>query len=272
MRINRAERQVYMGYKCSFLDNEVYGADDVSEAFSNIVSGGVRTVYDGENVTETLNELTGEVVTSGTRSYSDLKVTISGEVITIGEGVGYFDSGVSVKVDEAGIVLNKGERASGYVSILYDADFNKVLPQITDSSPSGDVLVLARFNGESVTDLRSYARSKLSINSANNYHDFTIKLSSFTNFNGTYAGSSTTYKMPHTGFKYLLMRNAQCSQLQLYRNEPIMDISKEGTQKYTLSRSNPLIELKVDRTGDMLTFTAYYAYMNYPQTYEFTLV
>lgn len=272
MRINRAERQVYMGYRCSFLDNEVYGADDVSEAFSNLVSSGVRTVYDGENITETLNELTGEVVTSGTRSYTDLKVTISEDVITIGEGVGYFKSGVSVKVDEEGIILNKGERESGYVSILYDADLNKVLPQITDSEPEGDVLLLARFDGTGVTDRRSYARSKLSVNSANNYHDFTINLSSFTNFNGTYPGSSTTYKMPHTGFKYLLMRNAKCSQLQLYRNDPIMDISKEGTQKYTLSRSNPLIELTVEKTGDMLTFTAYYAYMTYPQTYEFTLV
>ena len=149
-----------MGYRCSFLDNEVYGADDVSEAFSNLISGGVRTVYDGENVTETLNELTGEVVTSGTRSYSDLKVTLSGEVITIGEGVGFFNSGVSVKVDKDGIVLDKGERANGYISIIYDADLNKVLPQITDSIPTGDVLLLARFVGESVTDLRSYARSK----------------------------------------------------------------------------------------------------------------
>lgn len=261
-----------MGYRCSFLDNEVYGADDVSEAFSNLISGGVRTVYDGENVTETLNELTGEVVTAGTRSYSDLKVTLSGEVITIGEGVGFFNSGVSIKVDKDGIVLDKGERANGYISIIYDADLNKVLPQITDSIPTGDVLLLARFVGESVTDLRSYARSKLSVNSANNYHDFTINLSSFTNFNGTYPGSKTTYKIPHTGFKYLLMRSAKCSQLQLYRNEPIMDISEEGTQKFTLSRSNPLIELTVEKAGNMLTFTAYYAYMTYPQTYEFTLV
>lgn len=260
-----------MGYRCGFLDNEVYGADDVSEAFSKLVSGGVRTVYDGENVTETLNELTGEIVSSGTRTYQDLEVSMTKDIITIGEGTGFFESGVSVTVDAEGIILDKGERTAGYISFLYDEDFNKVLPQITDAEPTGDVLLLARFDADAVYDLRSYARSKVYVNSANNYHNFTINLQSFTNFNGTYPGSSTTYKMPHTGFKYMLLRKATCSQMTLYNDNPIMDISKEGTQSYVLSRSNPFRELVVERIGDELTFTAYYAYMNYPQTYEFTL-
>ncbi len=261
-----------MGYRCSFLDNEVYGADDVSEAFSNLISGGVRTVYDGENITETLNELTGEVVTSGTRSYADLTVTLSDGIITIGEGVGYFDSGVSVMVDEDGIVLDNGERASGYVSLLYDADLNKVLPQITVSSPTGDVLVLAHFDGESIVDLRSYARSKLDINSANTYHDFTIKISQFSNFGKPHSDSIVTYKMPHTGFKYLILRSAVCPQKKLYLNDTVIDLTKEGTQKYVLSRSTIDVELWVDRDGDMLTFTAYYSRSAYSQTYEFVLV
>ncbi len=260
-----------MGYKCSFLDNEVYGADDVSEAFSKLVSGGVRTIYDGENIVGTLNELTGEIVTEGTRSYEDLKVTMSDGIISIGEGTGFFESGVSVSVDADGIVLDKGERTSGYVSILYDADLNRVLPQITDSEPSGDVLLLARFDGNAVYDIRSYASSKLSINSANTYHDFTINISRFSSFGQSHAGSIATYKMPHTGFKYLLLRSVTCTQKPLYLNDTTIDLTKEGTQKFVLSQSSILVELWVSREGDTLTFTAYYTNMAYPQTYELTL-
>lgn len=260
-----------MGYKCSFIDNEVYGADDVSEVFSKIIAGGVVVECDSENVIGTLNSLTGEVITEGTRSYSDLAVTMSDGIITIGEGTGFFESGVSVTVDSDGVVLDKGERTTGYVSILYDADLNRVLPQITDSEPSGDVLILAHFDGETVTDLRSYARSKLSINSANVYHDFTINIVQFSNFGQPYPGSMATYKMPHTGFKYLILRSATCTQKPLYLNDTVIDLTKEGTQKYALSRSSIEVELWVDRAGDTLTFTAYYAYMGYPQTYELTL-
>ncbi len=260
-----------MGYKCSFIDNEVYGADDVSEAFSKIISGGVVVECDSENVIGSLNSLTGEIITAGTRSYEDLTVTMADGVIKINKGTGFFESGVSVTVDDEGVLLDKGDMTEGYVSFLYDADFNRVLPQLTLSEPRGDVLVLASFDTNTVSDRRSYAHSKLSINSANVYHDFTINMSGFSNFGNAYQGSIATYKMPHNDFKYLLLRSAYCPDLKLELNDTVIDLNKEGTQKFSLIKSSPRAELWVDRQGDTLTFTAYYAYMSYPQTYEFTL-
>lgn len=260
-----------MGYKCSFIDNEVYGADDVSEAFSNILSGGVVVECDSENVIGTLNSLTGEIITEGTRSYTDLQVSVADGMAKIGEGTGFFESGVSVTVDADGVILDTKGRASGYVSILYDPDLNCVLPQITDAVPEGDVLLLARFDGDEVTDLRSYARSKLSINSANTYHDFSISIKWFRNLGQVCEENTATYRMPHTGFRYLLLRKVTCDVLPLGLHDSVLDLTKEGEQLFVLRDDSIGSWLGVERDGDLLTFHAYYTNTPRPQSYELTL-
>lgn len=260
-----------MGYKCSFLDNEIYGADDVSEAFSKIISNGVRVECSNEKVISSLNSLTSETVESGTRSYSDLNVTYTDGIFTINSGTGFFASGVSVTVDADGIRLERRELEKGYISIVYDEDFNKVLPQITVEKPTGDVLLLAEFDGEKLTDIRQYASTKLAVNSANCYHDFTIEIKRFSNFGQLYSDSTATYEMPHNAYKYLLLRTAECEELPLYLNDTVIDLTVEGTQKFKLNRNSIKTELWVEREGNILKFSAFYAYMPYQQTYEFTL-
>ena len=94
-----------MGFKCNFLDNEIYGADDVSEAFSRIMSSGVMAYQVNETVAEALNEMTGELINSGVTNYSGMQISVSGNEIYIAPGTAFFNSGVSVVVDENGEML-----------------------------------------------------------------------------------------------------------------------------------------------------------------------
>ena len=54
-----------MAYKCLFMDNGVYTAQDVNDAFSNIISGGVSGYPLGLNAVADLNGAIAELVSGG---------------------------------------------------------------------------------------------------------------------------------------------------------------------------------------------------------------
>lgn len=258
-----------MGYKCSFLDDEAYGADDVSAAFSRLTTAGVLAYPQAQTVAESLNGLTSELVSAGVSDFGGCKVSYDGERATIGEGTVFFDSGVSVTVDSDGISMEyAGAGKQAYVSLKYEEEFNRVIPQITDVLPTGDSALLARIDAEgAAVDMRSFARAKISPNSANVFDNFTVTISKHSASVGNYYNYE--HVMPHADFKYLLILDVQ-STMSISPASTIIDISSEGEYNMSISSSSIARRLYIKREGETLSFYSYGT--SGTQTYSFAAV
>ena len=264
-----------MGYKCSFLDNEVYGADDVSAAFSRLLSGGVLPYPETEAVLDALNELTSEVIGSGVSEFGGLEVTRTETGAKVGAGAAFFESGVAVAVDSEGVTVDFEEETPVYIYFIYHPEFNSVLLKASEEVPEGDTVVLAHIDATGkITDKRSYATAKVAINTSNIYHDFSIHHSKFAyHYDNAAPTSRTVYTMPHNGFRYLLLKGAEMEQVAYAPREHIIDLTNEGRQLIYLNNSSFPSILYVDKSGTELTLTTVTesTTSNCPHTLYFTL-
>lgn len=249
-----------MGYKCSFLDNEIYGADDVSAVFSSLVTNGVVLYPEADTVQEALNEMTTEVVSSGVSEYGRLSVTLTDSGARVGMGTAFFDSGVSITVDGDGmdVAFEKGNAV--YVYLVHQAELNVVLLKAESEITEGDTVPLVYIDADGkITDIRRYAKAKVGINTANECHKFTITHERWSiNINNVVAGSQTIYKMPHTGFNYMLLLDADLNGLTYYPLGHIIDLNKEGVQSLSLNESGIYTNLYAERIGDEIIITSIY--------------
>ncbi|MEE0944888.1 MAG: hypothetical protein UIM24_05500 [Clostridia bacterium] len=265
-----------MGYKCSFLDNEIYGADDVSAAFSRLLSSGVLPYPQTETVTDALNYLTSEVVGSGVSEFGGLEVTRTETGAKVLQGAAVFESGVSVVVDSEGATVDFEDKTAVYIYFIYYPEFNSVLLKVSEEVPEGDTVVLAYIDATGkITDQRSYAKAKVAINTSNIYHDFSIHHSRYTRFyeNAT-SDSQTVYTMPHNGFRYLLLKGADMEPTVYEPQEHILDLTNEGRQRIYLNNAPFLTMVYVEKNSTELTITTVTestTSINYPHTLYFTL-
>ncbi len=260
-----------MGYKCSFLDNESYGADDICAAFSRLTTAGVLAYPEAQTVADSLNQLTSELVSEGVADFGGCKVSCDGENVFIGAGTVFFSSGVSAVVDSEGILIeyaNAGEQV--YVSMTYEEAFNRVIPQISTDLPEGDSVLLARIEADgTAVDMRSFARAKIIPNSANVFDAFTLDVEkSFSSINSS--NYNYEHVMPHANFKYLLVLDAECTSTFLDPSPRIIDISEEGEYFTKLQDSSITRRLYIKRVGETLSFYCYN--LSSPQTYSLALV
>ncbi len=226
-----------MGFKCNFLDNEIYGADDVSEAFSRIMSSGVMAYQDKDTVASSLNEMTSELIKSGVTEYSGMQVTALDDGILIAPGTAFFESGVSVVVDENGERLEREAKEAGYVYFLYEPELNLVAPKFSESLPDKDIVPLAFISEDNtITDIRHYAKSKVALNSKNNYFEYSVTLDWFGDPDATHGKNKIVLPLPHNGFKYLLITEAVCPDLRhrFFAKQQIFDLeSGDYFETYT---------------------------------------
>ncbi|MBS7297523.1 MAG: hypothetical protein KIG65_00420 [Eubacteriales bacterium] len=247
-----------MSYKCSFLDNEVYGAEDVSGAFSKLISGGVLLYPETDTVAQSMNELNSEVVSGGVAAYDNLDVHITETGAIVEKGVAFFESGVCVEVDSDGAAIDFEDGKSVYIYFAYYPELNSVVLKATEELPEGDIVALAHINNEKIiTDMRSYATAKVAINTANTYHDFTVHHTKWSsNITNVMEGSRTVYKIPHNGFRYLLLKDANLNGIPYMPKEHIIDLSIEGEQSIYLNTSGISTMMYVERNGTDLTITS----------------
>lgn len=247
-----------MSYKCSFLDNEIYGAEDVSGAFSKLISGGVLPYPETDTVSQALNTLNAEVVSDGVAAYDSLEVSITETGAMVGKGVAFFESGVSVEVDSDGAAVDFEAGKSVYVYFAYYPELNSVVLKATEELPDGDIVALAYISEDkTITDMRKYAAAKVAVNTANTYHNFTVHHKRWCN-NTTNAmeGAQTVYKMPHNGFRYLLLKGADLGAIDYKPVEHVIDLNVEGEQYIYLNESGISTMMYVTRNGTELTITS----------------
>lgn len=157
-----------MAYKCSFKDNEMYGASDINAITKRLVTSGVEDTFaDGVpyNVSQ-FNEMGKLIYTKGVvpEGCLTLKVVPSTEgKILINPGLAFFDDGSFIEIEDGGEEMPYVSGAVNYVYLKNDLyNMNISYPCCTTEEPTGDYVLLAVI-GENggIEDKRTYAKGKL---------------------------------------------------------------------------------------------------------------
>ena len=157
-----------MAIKYSFVDNIIYGTEDVNAITKDLTGAGVAPfpTQDTYNTSD-FNTLTEALVSTGT-SLDGCKCTVADAAttnmtVTVAQGIIFFESGVRLTVDSEGYEISVTPSKAGYIF----AHFNPAL-QVADilfdtALPTdGEYVLLAELavNG-TITDKRTFARSKI---------------------------------------------------------------------------------------------------------------
>ena len=92
-----------MAYKCLFMDDDIYTAQDVNDALSNIVSGGICGYPFSANALADLNTAVAELVNGGINyKGTDCLLVNAGGIYKISEGVCIMNDGTQIVFDVDG--------------------------------------------------------------------------------------------------------------------------------------------------------------------------
>lgn len=164
-----------MAMSYSFVDNKLYGTDDINNITKNLVGGGIAPfpTKDSYSISD-LNSLSSAVVESGV-CRDGFKCSLSGNVVTIAEGVLYFENGVCLTVDEGGYEVEVMPSTAGYICAHFDDEKQEAEIIFCTQLPSiGFNVMLAEISAEGViSDKRVFARSKIGTLGTNSKVTFT---------------------------------------------------------------------------------------------------
>ena len=163
-----------MAYKCSFLDNETYIAQDVNDIFARITSGGVvftDTGYTFGDLNATQNGITGGGVTRDTNS---CKVVKNGDTYKISKGACFMNDGSAIIFDNEGQEIEITPGVLNYVYLRRNVVANTIDIVVSENAGDGDSIPLAEVgqNGE-VVDRRQYSRAKVDLAVGGSVKNFT---------------------------------------------------------------------------------------------------
>lgn len=151
-----------MGYKCSFMDNELYTAQDVNERFSCFLSEGVALGESG-NTLRDLNDLTKNLASGGVMKDS-CKVVCENGVYKISQGSCFMQDGSAITFDQEGYLLDVTPYVHQYVYLMRNEPHNTIDIVCSQEEPPASAIRLAEItDGGSIYDKRQYA--KLNMNS-----------------------------------------------------------------------------------------------------------
>ncbi|MBR2452585.1 MAG: hypothetical protein IKB32_00845 [Clostridia bacterium] len=157
-----------MGISYSFIDNSIYGPDDINDITKSLTGAGIAPFIskDSYNVSD-LNEMTSALVGSGVQLGGCLcsieNAGTADMIATVAQGIVFFESGVRLTVDENGYVLPITPNTAGHIYAHYspslqkaDIIFGMELPADGESVPLAEVLADGR-----LLDKRIFAQSKV---------------------------------------------------------------------------------------------------------------
>ena len=155
-----------MGYKLSFMDNQVYSAQDVNEHFSKLFSGGVSLTESG-NILADLNRLTGDITTYGVLQDACLVVkTDTGYKISA--GTAFMHDGSAITFDADGYSFSASGGKYWYVYLQRNEAQNRIDIVVSETEPYGNVVLLANISTAGIVyDRRDFARLKVNTSQAN---------------------------------------------------------------------------------------------------------
>lgn len=157
-----------MAFTYSFIDNKIYGTDDISDITKCLTGAGVAPFVSKESYSVSeLNTLTAEMAESGV-SLDGCKCTAENlgtaeMTVTVGPGIVFFDSGVRLTIDADGYVLPVTPSTEGFVFAYFSPTLQKADIVFAVELPAdGEYVLLSELSiSGKLTDKRSFARSKI---------------------------------------------------------------------------------------------------------------
>ena len=157
-----------MAIKYSFVDGAVYGTEDINDIARNIVGAGVMPFLSkGSYKVSDLNAMTSALTEAGA-SLDGCKCTVQNAgtaqmYVSVGQGIVFFESGVSLTVDENGYSVEVVPNTNGYIFAHYSPSLQKADIEFAATLPtSGEIVTLAEvLEDGSLKDKREFARSRV---------------------------------------------------------------------------------------------------------------
>ncbi|MBQ9757171.1 MAG: hypothetical protein IJW15_01980 [Clostridia bacterium] len=166
-----------MGIKYSFIDNMVYGPEDINDITKSLTGAGIapfasKDSYDASD----LNGLTSALVEAGA-SLDGCECCVENAgtaemTVAVSQGIVFFESGVRLTVDEDGYTIPVTPNTAGYVYAHYSPSLQKAdIVFGTELPTDGEYVVLARLEEDgSLKDKRAFARSRIATFGSNAVH------------------------------------------------------------------------------------------------------
>ena len=154
-----------MGYKCTFMDNDIYYAKDVNAMFANLTSAGV-VLSDSGNLLSDLNEAVSEVTTEGVQNFPDsCKLTVVDGIYKIGEGVCFMPDGSAITFDKNGYEISPLADSVSYVYLKRNDTMNTIDVVVSDTAGDANSVPIAEIDASGIIyDRRKYAQAKVKMN------------------------------------------------------------------------------------------------------------
>lgn len=258
-----------MAYKCSFMDNQVYTAQDVSDIFARITSGGV-VFTDTGYVFGDLNETQNQAVTGGvTRDTDSCKVINEDGIYKISKGACFMDDGTAIIFDEDGYHIDIAEGTENYV-YLFRNDVANSIDVVVSTYAGGDGCIpLAEIdrNGH-IYDRRRYATSKVDIGTQGSIRNFTVNFTECSQ-----SGSETvTVDMGDGAFSHIIMWDGKRdfkgeAQPRVATNRNLVELSEGEDISLTIGRyqgdQNEFLKCKKDGQKMHLYLSSAFPYAEY---------
>lgn len=166
-----------MGYKCAFMDNGVYSADDVNGIISRLTSAGVVLANSG-NVLADLNTVTSEITSEGIENYPDsCKLTVADGVYKIGEGVCFMKDGSTIIFDADGYEISPIENTYCYVYLKRNAPLNTIDVVVSETPGEGDFVSIAEIDEYGIVfDRRIFSKAKVKLTTEKTLKSYVFEL------------------------------------------------------------------------------------------------
>ena len=154
-----------MAYRCLFMDNGIYTAQDVNDALSNIVSEGVSGYPFGSDAVAGLNTAIAGITSGGTQFKGTSCLLVhNGGTYKISEGSCFMADGSQIIFDSDGYVIEHQNGVYEYVYLERDVLHNTVNVVVSSQSGGVNTIPIAEINTDgTVIDRRSFAKSKVSL-------------------------------------------------------------------------------------------------------------
>ena len=164
-----------MAYKCSFLDNQVYTAQDVCDIFARVTCGGVLFADTGDIFAD-LNSATGELSTDGiTRDPDSCRVVLENGVYKISKGACIMNDGTAITFDSNGQEIEVTQGSYSYIYLKRNTVENTIDIVVSEYQGEGDFVPLAEIDEDGyIYDRRAYAKAKADIGEAGTLRNFTV--------------------------------------------------------------------------------------------------
>ena len=193
-----------MGFKCLFMDNSAYTAQDVNRAISNIISGGISNYPLGVNALSDLNSAVTEIANGGTQYIgTSCLVVKNGSIYKISEGACIMNDGSQIVFDANGMQIPRQNGVYEYVYLERDQVANTIKAVVSTTCGGQDTVPLAEIDTDgNIIDKRKFASAKIALSAEPKNIGITKRI----NHGRLYSGDSFEFDTGFNGWKYIVYK------------------------------------------------------------------